>query len=296
MTCHLDIITGLLHWFYFDADKLRSYQTIERTCKRTLSTDTDIEEARYAVYDIFYPLLRWGTVEYYGNYQFRLSPTAGIFHGNKVLVSNPPFEMNKRLMSFQLFSLPGISLYRYCSEVITLYKTYNITLIKFDLYQYLNTIPAIGNLINTWGHEQIIDTSGYQYFNEKSSWINLNKQKDLTGVYRKSDKYFSAKVIKLSENEWKSIPERKQQFDGFSLAVLLSRIQNGRNLGIFYSKQSQLLIVHTHFFPIILERILFITTMLSDNCQGDVLTRTYHLDNKGFLLLNKIFHNAIQIK
>jgi hypothetical protein len=296
MTSHLDTITGLLHWFYFEADKFRSYQAIEKTCKRTLFANVDKEEAKYAIYDIFYPLIRWGVVEYYGNNHFRQSPTSGLFHGNKVLVCNSHFEMNEHLMSFQLLSLPGISLYNYCPEVITSFKTHNISLIRFDLYQYLNTVPTIGKLVQKWDQEQIIDTSSYQYFNDKSSWINLSGQKESIGVYRKSERYFSAKVIKLSEKEWKSIPERKQQFDAFSLAVLLSRIQNGRNLGIHYSKQSQILTVHTHFFPVILERILFINTMLSDSFHKDALARTYHLDIKGFLLLNKIFHNAIQIK
>lgn len=297
MTLRLDTIKGILHWFHFETDKLRSYQSIVKTCRRTLWPVIDDKKAKYTIYDTFYPLLRWGLVEYYGNYRFRLSPTAGIFNSNKILVFNPPSIANEALLSLQLPQhLPGILSFRYSSEVVTSCKAYNIPLKKFDLSQCLYLVPSIGKLIRSWEKEQIVDTLGYLLFNEHSLWVKTTQQLIVTGVYKKSDKNFAGKVIKLSDEDWKTVPDRKQQLDGFALAVLLSRIQNGHDLAIHYLKKEELLVVNTHFFPIILERLLSMNTLLSLNTQADVAKRIYHLDNKSFVRLNTIFHNAIQIK
>jgi hypothetical protein len=297
MILNLDTIKGLLHWFYFEADKFRSYQSIAKTCKRALWAISNEEDAKYVIYDTFFPLLRWGLVEYYGNNRFRLSPTAGVFSSNKVLVCHPPSLMSESLFPFRLSQgLPGIFLYRNCSEVADSCRVYNIPLMRFDFHQSLYPVPPLDKLVRFWDQERIIDTSSYFQFNEHFFWVKINGQEVLPGVYKKSDNNFAGKIIKLAEGEWRTVPERKQQFDGFSLAVLLSRIQNGNELGIHYLKQEKLLVVHTHFFPIILERLLSINTLLSDSPQANVSSRVYHLDNKGFILLNKVFHNAIQTK
>ncbi|WP_217601994.1 hypothetical protein [Chitinophaga sp. GbtcB8] len=296
MTSRLNIIEGLLQWFYFEPDKFHSYQSIEKTCKRALTTIFSPDEARYAVYNVFYPLLRWGIVEYYGDNRFRLSPTAAIYHHGKVLVCHVPTAMDDTLQSFKLPEiLPGISLYKHSPVVVDSCKEYKIPLVRFELCRLLSLVPTIAKLIHLWNQEQIIDASGFFQFNASYSWIKINKQAVLPGVYKKSEKTFARKFIMLSGGECKTIPERKKQFDGFSLAVLLSRIQNACELGISYSKQLQLLTIQTHFFPVILERMLSINTLFSDYPGADVANRIYHIDSKEFALVNNVFHNAIQI-
>jgi hypothetical protein len=297
MTPNITMTKGLLDWFYFESEKFHSYRSIEKTCKRMQTEESGKNDDRYAIYDIFYPLLRWGIVEYYGDDRFRLSPTAAIMHGDKALVCHPPALLHDSLSSFQVSPLlPGINLYKYCREVTDLCKAFRIPLTKYDFSRQLRRVPTIGKLVRLWDREEILDTHGYLNFNDYSCWVNTNGQTPLPGVYKKSDRSFAGKIVKLSENDWRTVPQRKQQLGGFSLAVLWSRIQNNHDLGICYSKQSHLLAIHTHFFPLVLERLLFINTILSENSQTDIAKRIYHIDYRAFLWLNKIFHNEIQIK
>ncbi|HEX9504191.1 MAG TPA: hypothetical protein VF974_07820 [Patescibacteria group bacterium] len=292
-----DIIKGILQSFYFEADKFRSYQTIERICKRALAKPERNDDSRYAMYDVFYPLLRWGVIEYYGDNRFRVSPAAAISHSEKVLVCHSSSAMNEILQEIRLGQpVPGISLYRGSPKVIDACRILGLTLTPFNLLKQLTLIPPLGKLIDSWSQEEIFDPSGYFQFNERSMWVQADRPLTACGLYKKSEKHFSAKVIRLPNGKWKSVPARRQQLDGFSLAVLWSRIQNNKELGIYYIKEKQLLVIQTHFFPVALERLLSINTLLSDNIHVDITLRKYYMTKKEFAVFNKFFHNAIQIK
>src|SRR5687768_15783123 len=86
----LELQTGLWQWFSLTPDDYRSYQAIDAICNRLYEQhhpDTSPKEARY---QIFYPLIRYGIIEFYGNNQFALSPTTILESEASVLFLHVP--------------------------------------------------------------------------------------------------------------------------------------------------------------------------------------------------------------
>lgn len=296
MILDIPIIRGVLNWFYYNSEKTHSYQSIERVLNRAAFSIAN-QQSNSGTQKTFYALLRWGLIEHVGENHFRISPTAGIFHEHTVLIFHNPIRIAKALEPFKRDShIPGICFYNNSKDIIKLCELANIQLVKFNLNRLICQIPKIGDLIYNWQKELIIETTGFRYFNQRSEWVSFEGKITKPGVYSKSENIFASKVLCISDNEWKKIPERNQQYDGFTVAVLQSRIQNKIELGITYNKKLELLSIRTSFFPIIIERLLFINTLLSSNPNVDTMKRMYHIDWENFCLINNIFHNAIESK
>lgn len=287
---------GLFSWFRYDPESFRSFETIERVCIKAFEPGEEDPVFKYAVYNIFYPLLRWGVVEFYGDNRFRISPPAVLKYNNRVLVCHPTEQMERQLVHHRLESgRPGISVYENCKEVQAFCNASGIAIRRFEICGLLSNTHSLEQVILSWQDDQVIDITGYIAIDQSHSHGVGRQTETPYTIYKKSDKAYAARTIQMQKGLWKIIPDRKSQIDAFAIARLLCRIYNGDKLLVTYNEEKQVVSVREYSFPIVLERLLSINTMLSENRYADLPGRVYHLERGAFLFLNQILHGAIQI-
>jgi len=295
MTDLLSIQKGLLDWFCYEPVKLRSYESIRKLCLEIYPIKNAQDDNKKAIYQLLYPLLRSGLVEFYGNSNFRVSPTAGLLQQGKVLIYHPPLSLTERFHSILSGAdIPCVALYQYTPEFIAWCFQNGISIQTFHIGRLLASLRPIHQIIADWEDDKIVDTTGYLYFNSYGRWVSNLSPNSHNVVAKKGSRHYAAKCLQLSDGRWKSIPGKKNQPDAFSLAVLYCQIQNEQELAITYDSRQGRISVRTPFFPLPIERLLFINTLFSRTNPDIFSNRTYFLDNRDFILLNKTFNRSIQ--
>jgi hypothetical protein len=132
------------------------------------------------------------------------------------------------------------------------------------------------------------------YFSSKYSWVAC-PQELLLGVYKKSEEIYSQRTIMLDETVWKDVPNRSENIDAFNVACMWSHIENGWDLGIQYDMRYSKLRIRNVFFPFVIERQLFLNTLLEGALDFDFLNREYYLKQSEFILLNQLFSDQISM-
>lgn len=295
MTDLLSIQKGLLDWFRYEPVKFRSYESIRKLCSEIYPIKNAQDDNKKPIYQLLYPLLRSGLVEFYGNSNFRLSPTAGLLHQGKVLIYHPPLSLTERFHPILLGTdIPCVALYPYSPEIITWCAQSGISIQTFQIGRLLASLRPIHQIIADWEDDKIVDTTGYLYFDSYGKWVLNLSRNPHNAVAKKNNRHYAAKCLQLSDGRWKSIPGKKNQPDAFSLAVLYCQIQNRQELSITYDSRQERISVRTPFFPLPIERLLFINTLFSQANSDIFCHRTYFLDNRDFIQLNRHFNRSIQ--
>ena len=295
MRGYSNLQAGLFSWFLYDSENFRSYETIERICRKAFAPADADKDDKPTVYDIFYPLLRWGVVEFYGDNRFRVSPPAALGNKDRVLVCHSSAQMDRRLANHRLKpEILGLALFENCVEVQSSCKESNIAIRKIDIPWLLSKIHPLEQIILSWADDVVIDSTGYIAIGQCSPLRENRQTAPAYTIYKKSNKVYSANTIHTRDGVWKIMPDRKLQIDALSTAVLFCKIYNGLKIKVTYNEEKQVVSIQEFYFPILLERLLFINTMLSDNSSADIPGRAYHLEIGAFRSLNNIFHGAIQ--
>jgi hypothetical protein len=286
---------GLIHWFSLDPASLKSLRNIENICTNLFQQYFPLEKPERAKYKIFYPLIKYGIIEFYGNNSFALSPSCALHNNELVLFINVSTldSIEKDSESYNT-NYSSLKLYKNTEDKFSLLNRMTIPYNKFLLSKSLLIFPSIKSIINSWTDEVIHNSNDHYFLNANNKWVPCTYPLPI-GVHRKSKEVYSQRILKLA-GKWKCIPSRENNIDAFNYAVVWGQIQNGWDTGINYFPLNDTLVVHNTFFPIILERLLYINTLLESKPQIEMSNRQYFINQKDFKLLNALFENKINIR
>ena len=287
---------GLLDWFWFEPNQLKSFNQIENVCFKLYEQYFPQNNVQNAKYEIFYPLIKYGVVEFYGNNKFGLSPSCALHINKFSILCNIPSGVTDRINGMPTYSNNlGIQVFENCAAIDLVIKELNIPNSKFIFSDSLREISSFEKIIDSWIEDRIIDSTNYYLFNANNKWSRSDKN-IINGVYKKSEENYSQRTVKISQNKWKVVPSREQNIEGFNIAVVWSQIHNCWNIGIEYFPNDKKLIVKNIYFPLIIHRLLFINTMLESVQDFDIFRNQYFINHQDFNTLNRLFNNKIEIK
>lgn len=295
MNEYLKLQEGLLAWFWFEPKTFRSLQVINSVCTNMYNQYYSVGFSKDAKYQLFYPLLRWGVVEFYGDDKYKLSPTSILYNERFILTCNLPPFAEKKLKTVPIFkNISGMLVYESTKSLISTCESNLFSLRKFELDSLLKEFHSFRSIIQSWDDDTIIDTRNFFLLGENNKWSD-RPLKLTAGVYKKSSKVYAGRSLKLSEDQWKTIPTRRYNIDGFNIAAIWSQIYNDWNIGVCYDLNKEILTIRNIFFPIVLERLLCINTLLSGKPHIDICEREYFVQQSTFSMLNKLFKGKIRI-
>lgn len=292
----MDIVTlqeGLLNWFWLSPLETKRLPAIENICNK-LYEQYFPERLKAAKYEIFYPLLKYGLIEFYGDNSYALSPSSGVFNDDLIaLINIPEILLNKVEPCIFEYKF-GIKLYRNSGELLSFLDENKIPSSKYNLRGILKQIPSLDSIVNLWKDDSVNDVSNYFYLTKSSSWAT-NNIAPMKGVYKKTQELYSQRGVKVSENKWKRLPSRGDNIDAFNIAILWKQIQNDENVGVKFQVSRNIVLIENIFLPVVIERLLFLNTILQPINSIEVFKRQYIINRKEFEILNKLLGNKIQL-
>jgi hypothetical protein len=287
----LGVQTGLWKWFTAFPSEHRSLSSIENRCRNLwIQYAGNEENATLAKYYYFYPLLRTGVIEFYGENKFGLSPSTLLYTNTKSLFINPNIILMHQL-ELKTES-PGCFMKDFSHEDISLCERLNIPVRNFILRNLLNRITHFEKIIKSWPIAKITDTQGLAYFsNEWNPTIFDSK----IGIYQRSGIVYSRRYFYSDSNQWVAIPDRAQNVDAWNIAVMAGKILNETRLKITYLRGPSILKINEPYFPILLERMLYLNTILNFTAGLNISKREYFINGTDFDMLNRLTNNLITV-
>jgi hypothetical protein len=295
----LTLQQALVKLFWHSPTQVKSLNFIDRACYHLESDGSKMlynywGTLSYARNRIFYPLLRLGIVEHCNN-GYCLSPSTGVFNSRVIILCNVPVNVKFRLTEFCLKDTHlGVEVYRKTPFVTSILDKYKVEYKNVSISDLLNKIRSFEDIISSWNDDTVIDESRYYFLNGTNQYV-LNNSKADYGIFKKSNQSYAEKVIKISQNLWKSLPHAALNPDRFNIALVWNNARKNLYVGCKYFKGQGILIVETKYFPFLIERILIFSTLLNQNLEVNILERKYYLEEEPFQILNKIFSDKIQV-
>jgi hypothetical protein len=291
----MDILqSALLKWFWYEQGKFRSMQQIDSRCRILFEQFFPERPAKNAKYALFHPLVRSGLIEFYGDDRYCLAPTCALLSSGLILLVNLPAKLQQELeeITTPLMTELGHVLCTNSSSVFRFLNEKNIPTNLFQLEVLLREVPPIVKIIRTWEEDTVIDPNRFLYFADK--WVNYPGNEYL-GVFKKSGLSYAQRVCRIGSADWRIIPPLEKNIDAFYYAVLWSKANGQKSIGAAYCVQRSKLILHEPFFPLMLERLLIINTILHPGAYMEIKQRRYHVNKLQLRLLNKFLNNSIKI-
>ena len=283
---------GLLNWFWLSPQDMKKLPAIENVCNK-LHQQYFPDSQRKPKYEVFYPLLRYGLIEFYGGNSFCLSPSTAIFNDQCIALINVPDRFLNIKVAPILETNLGIFVYPFTAGLLSSIKEVGIATMRYDLASILKRLPSLDSLVNSWKDDTVHETSNFQFFTDRHKW-STDGNAPLVGVYRKSNAVYSAQGVKVSGNKWKVIPTRAEHVDSFNIAILWKQVKNTESLGVKFQPVKQQLFIENIFFPIILERLFFLNTILQPSGNGCQFKRIYTATSIEYKLLNRYLSGQIK--
>ena len=289
----LKLQEGLLKWFWLTPLETKRLPAIENICNK-LYEQYFPERLKNAKYEVFHPLLKYGLVEFYGDNNYALSPSSVIFSADFTALINIPEKLLGIIAPPHFESKLGIDVYPNSTALMSLINASKIPTTKYDLRLTLRQLPSLDYIVNSWKDDTINDFSNFHYWTKSNSW-SANYIPATKGIYKKTQELYSQRGVKLSENKWKKIPLRNDNIDAFNIAILWKQIQNNENLGVKFQASSNIIFIENIFFPILIERLLFLNTILQPLSYVEVFKRQYKISKREFEILNRLLGNKIEL-
>ena len=287
---------GIIHWLRLSKTETVSFGSIINVCANAATLDIDqsvqMKSRSNLTSQSLLPLLRIGIVEFYGANRYALSPTSAIVHNNRILLFNAPKDLVDQYEHSSIFSYLSLNLFHKSKNLEFELRKQEIPISEFDFTNLIEQIPTIEKIASSWETNLVLESNGFVYLNRYFKWTNQNPH-PTQGVFKKSNDVYSQRVLKISEDSWKTIPSSKINIDSINIALCWSHLRNNGFIGSKYYEKDQALELTSSFFPILIERFLVLNTILTDPFPENTVLRKYHLSKRDFTLLNKIFENKI---
>lgn len=287
---------ALLNWFRYSPAELKSFYSINKLCRSISQRYSITGDPNNFVYKLLYPLIKRGLVEFYGEGKFRLSPTSILFNQHFLFACHVPESIREKI-GVVSYSEPfsGITIYTYSDCVLRDFINQGIPSNHFNLRSILSKILPLQQIIKEWEDDDDIEGIGIAelcYWGEGNRWVNKHDSPEC-GVFRKGNESYNEKVLRINNHQWKKIPAGEDNIDAFSLAVLYGKIYNNYNIGLSYVASEQVLSVNNQYFPLSLERLLFINSLLSGHSVVDGYWGKYFINPKDVEVFNNLLDRKI---
>ena len=284
------LIWGIYHWMEMAAHQAKSLGCIEHVCRELSRQRLPEADVKNVIYSLFFPLTISGCVEIAPD-GYRLSPSCVLQNERNSLYINVPNSLHPPLKS-SYNALPGLKVYPRSNASDAAAESQGIPIKAFRLSDCLQQARPIRMILDSWEDDLAIDRQGYFHYDANYKWVPAPKQFQ-AGIYKKNKEVFAQRVYCLESDKWKKIPSKNENPDAFSLAVVYGRIQQRWDIRIRYDAAENQLLVEQVFFPRLLERFLFLNTLLA-GCHPDLINeRSYYIAQKDFQLLNHTFEHSI---
>ncbi|MBF0649269.1 hypothetical protein IR083_10595 [Dysgonomonas sp. GY75] len=258
----------LLYLWFKEVGDVR-YERIKQTCDYlNLKLELDLEKP---IYNIFYPLLYSGTVEFAGNSRYHMAPECIISkHRDSLVVLNPVLTDG-----LQQTSYIGI----YLHKDIDRFNGPNR--FNFNLESILGNMPSIDHCVLSMQEVYDIRRDDFEhYIGVVSRKINDTKKW-----------YF----IDCEHNKCYAIPHHSINPDALNIAYSYDRVVKQENNGIYDVKNKELRVPIFHM-PIIIYRALMIESLFAESMP--YIDNGYYVfknvNRRAYTELNRIFCESIK--
>lgn len=286
---------GILDWFWLTPHEPKSLTSIENVCDKLYRQFFPNRVSRNAKYEIFFPLLRYGVIEFSSGNSYRLSPSCFLYSNKYILSCN---YSNQKVGEMSLNPMTileiGLNIYQKQLDFLSAFGKENVPHSAYSLNNILKQIKPFRTILENWTDSAIIETKDYMYFSHHYSWV---RPQDIfsVGVYKNGREVYSQRLVMINESVWKNVPNRAENIDAFNIACTWAHIENNWNLDVQYDPKQLKLTIKNIFFPIVIERQLFLNTLLEGAFDFNFLDREYYIKDREFLILNRLFSDKIQI-
>lgn len=286
MNCEMQ--EGLINWFRLIPDQLKSISAVENVCLKIWNQHMSDSPVIHPRHSLLSPLIRFGIVECYSNGQYGLSPSTVLVGNKNILLCNIPScfsqNINDKIEDFGNNSLVVID--RGKITLNTFIKS-GIPVRKFDLYSLLSSILPLTTIMNSWTATIMIDGAKLFYLNENTEWTQRVGEWPI-GIYKLGNESYSQKCVLLEDNNWRLIPSRKENIDAYNIAKMWLSIVRSEDIGVKYDATKYRITIDNKFFPFLIERLLFINSMINSNHLESVWDRQYSLRHGEMKILKTI--------
>lgn len=251
-------------------------------------------ETKSSLFKIFYPLVRYGLIEFCGDGTYTLSnPNLLFYPDNKAVgVNLNSVQIEKLKNSFHLHTIDQFGIVRFKAiekEIVDFSKVTDIQLSKPNISEYLSNFPKIKNVISNF---EIASTMYFaQYFNIDIMKWEDNKNQTF-GLFRNSENV--QKYYFIENGLTYSIPSNAQNPD--ARPIVESYIYCKQAGFKYYSKEKKLDVGNVNL-PILIERVLRLASLF----ETTVYTKEYNnqiysnITTNTVLQLDRIFDTKTEI-
>lgn len=279
---------GVIAWFLLQPKAEKKARTVQTACLNLYKQISGEISSKYK-YRVIHPLLKFGVLEYYEN-SYRLSPSCALQKASNIIFCNiPESNLLQSIQPCLYNSGLGIEVYESSGHANSFLNKYGISCQQFKLTALIQKI-SIAKTIESWQQVKVLDTTGYQTLDESNTWQAVKRI--LPGVYKTGKEDYARRLMMISENNWRAL---SANWNDYPIAVLWSKIQNNFPFLIQYHQKEGLLCLNSEHFPLILERLFLINTLLEGKFTVETNRRQYYLNASEFTILNKIFHDRISV-
>ena len=285
---------GLSNWLWLQPEKLHSFNTLKNVCEQLYFQANQDGKENFGFQRILLPLLRVGIIEFYGSNKFGLSPSAIFYNNHSILYWN-----TRNINWSQSFIIPfespfEIKICRYQPDCLLILTEVDQKPQKFCFKDYIERFPSFTAIIKAWDNDVVNDDKDFFFLNHDIGWERTPNQ-PMVGVFRKSKEVYSQRILKLEKDGWKTIPKRENNIESLNVAMNWAMIKNNSKMKLYYESKLDKLIIDDYYFPFLLERVLFVNTLLNKPDNFKVFMREYFLSRQDFNFLNKLFHYKIPV-
>lgn len=215
-------------------------------------------ETKSSLFKIFYPLVRYGLIEFCGDSSYTLSNPILLFYSdNKAVGINLNSVQIEKLKNMSKpYTIDKFEIVRFTAtekELVAFSNEVDINFSKPNITEYLNNFPKIKNVITDF--DKVYTSDLFEYFDiESRKWVK--NRNESFGLFKNSEN--AQKYYFVENNETFSIPSNAQNPD--ARPIVESYIYC-KNYTFRYDLQKKELNVGNINLPILIERILRIASL-----------------------------------
>jgi len=265
----------------------------------------DEKSIKNCLYNLFYPLLRYGLVEFIGkgNYQatpplFILSREGSDYRYAAINLNNSQIEYLRKTVSASDFPTDIFQVARFCgprSTIIEFAGKNQIPIQDNRIDRVLSQIPSIPDTVGSF-KKCSPDSNGFYHFNlDEFEWKKV-KNELKPGLYKASAEDYSLRHFRCADNTWKRVPLMEENPDSSNIARCAQGIMENKKF-LFYDPVKKQLVNKNIFLPILIDRLLRIPSYhLTDGViQMNGFATYNNVTMSVYKKLNRIFCNTVEV-
>jgi len=292
----------LFHW-------LKNYGTrnisqIRAACQGLMRSYDIIDEktAKNCLYNLFYPFLRYGLVEFIGKENYQISSPLFIFNRDGSdyryaainLKELQLDDLQQRVDDFQtdIFQIARFKGHR--TTIIEFASKNQIPIQDNRIDKIFSQIPTIPDTVNSFENSYPDSRGFYHFYLEHFEWKKI-KNELMPGLYKAAEEDYSNRYFMCADNTWKRVPLMEENLDSSNIARCAQTIMENKKF-LYYNPVKKQLIHKGIYLPILLDRILRIPSYhLADGViekNGETIYNNIAINI--YKDINRIFRNTVE--